>query len=718
MQTHFLKSIFGAALALIAFPATAAVGAPEPLTRVADVRALSREDAGKSLLVKLRATVVYKTRGGRTFIVNDGAQGISVHLFRATELGIWQGGRVRESDTEVGAVIEIEGVTGPAGYSPVIVPTRFRRVGTGPVVEARRVPMESLISGSEVTQRVLVEGIVQRSEPVENGRWAMRLIVEGHPCEVDFQMAGNFDAARTLDARVQVRGFSSPVFNLRSESTLMRLNAWDEHDVTILEPPPADPFAAHHLPLNGLLPFSKTPDRFRRKLTTGSVNFAWPGRFFFLQDGDAGLLVKSTATDLQVGDRVEAAGFVDITDGVASLTDAVTRKIGRVEPPRPVVFSAKELLLPEIAGRVEPVVNVDHFGCLVAIHGTLRQIERRSREGMWSLLVDSGGETFRAQLRMPIVTWQPPWQVGAELDLRGVCELEFSPRQPGKNSPVVSGFTLWLRDPADVTITKDASWWTPQRLGLALGGTGVVLALALGWNLLLRRKVDAQMAVISSKLRSETLHTERNRLARDLHDSLEQQLVGVSLQLDDAELMIEHDPQAAVGVVTLARRMLRHTRDEARRSVWDLRSELLESDGLGKALEGLAEGLASPSGPLVVVSLGASYHAFPLDTEFQMFRIAQEAVTNALKHAAATRITISLDDQPDATRLVVVDDGRGFSTGTPARSDGHHFGLLGMHERADRIGAELTFSRNPQGGTTVTLSLPHHSSANTENPPS
>jgi signal transduction histidine kinase len=199
----------------------------------------------------------------------------------------------------------------------------------------------------------------------------------------------------------------------------------------------------------------------------------------------------------------------------------------------------------------------------------------------------------------PIVTYRPPWQVGSKLSIQGVCELEFTPRKPGTNSPLLSGFNLWMRSPADVTVVSGPPWWTPQRLAIALGGMGAVLILALGWNLLLHRKVDEQMAVISSKLRSETIHTERNRLASDLHDTLEQQLVGVALQLDDAEQIMRQDPETAREVVGLARRMLRHTRLEARRSVWDLRSKVLESDGLAAALKALAESVVSPSGPTV-----------------------------------------------------------------------------------------------------------------------
>lgn len=698
------------ALALVGYLPQALADAGEVLDRVAVIRSLSRDDAAKGLPVFLKGTVVYKARGGRAFILHDGEEALSVHLFRAKELGLWKGGRIRDEIYDVGAVIEIEGVTGPAGYSPVIIPIRFKRVGTAPLPEPKRIPMERLLSGSDVSQRVLVEGVVQRSVAVEDGKWAMSLMVDGHLCDVDFQMAEGFSTLKTVDSRVQVRGFCSPVFNLRSESTRLRLLAWGQDDVTVIEPPPADPFAARHLPLNGLLPFSRVPDRFHRKVTEGIVNFAIPGHFFFLQDGTNGLRVESSSAEVKVGDRLEVAGFVDTTSGIASLSEAVARRLGTAELPAPMLVTAEELLLPGMAGRVEPVVKVDHSGCVVQVRGLLRQIERRSREGIWSMLVESGGMLFRAQMPGLVVTYQPPWREGSEVVVTGVCELEFSPRKPGTNSPLVSGFNLWLRNPGDMAIVKGPPWWTPQLLGIALGGTGLVLALALVWSLLLHRKVDQQMGIISSKLRSETIHTERNRLAQDLHDTLEQQLVGVALQLDDAEEIIRKDPELATEVVTLARRMLRHTRMEARRSVWDLRSQVLESDGLVPALEALAESVASPSGPSVEVRTAGEPRSFPLETEFQLFRVAQEALANALKHARAKRIVIALQCNGETTRLTISDDGEGFSAVALNRSDGSHFGVLGMYERAERIGGKLTIARNSDGGCSVTLMLSHEPS--------
>jgi len=235
----------------------------------------------------------------------------------------------------------------------------------------------------------------------------------------------------------------------------------------------------------------------------------------------------------------------------------------------------------------------------------------------------------------------------------------------------------------------------------------LVLLLTLGWAALLRRQVARQTQVISEKLRGEAVSTERNRVARDLHDTLEQQLAGVALQLDGVEETIREDPGAASQTVKLARRMLRHTRLEARRSVWDLRSQVLEIQGLPAALRALAGSGAGRSGPEVVVQVNDENLELPATAEFQLLRVAQEALANAIKHAAARRIVITLESMPEATRLRISDDGQGFTPGALTRTDDPHFGVLGMQERAAKIGAELSIFGTPGAGCIVTLTLPN-----------
>jgi signal transduction histidine kinase len=214
------------------------------------------------------------------------------------------------------------------------------------------------------------------------------------------------------------------------------------------------------------------------------------------------------------------------------------------------------------------------------------------------------------------------------------------------------------------------------------------------------------MEIISGKLHDEAVAEERNRMARDLHDTLEQQLVGVSLQLDETEDVVREDPQAALESLALARRMLEFTRVEARRSVRDLRSQVLETQGLEAAIRALALNASHASGPSIAFDVRGKSFPLPAAVAYHLLRMSQEALTNSLKHAHAEHIRITLEYTPNQIRLGISDDGRGFSHGTLGHTENSHFGLLGMRERAAKIGAELTIAGKPGAGCLVSITLP------------
>lgn len=677
-----------------------------PLTTAGEIRSLSREEAEKGLPVKIRGTVVLQIGKGRVFNIHDGRECVTVHLFKAEEQGLWKAPMPPPAVTEYGAEVEIEGITDPAGYVPVIIPTRIRRVGTGVVPPARKADMERLISGSEVSQYVEVVGVIQKVLPLSGNNAEMSIVVEGQACDVKIHNAPKLDPDAYVDARVRIRGCSSPIFNLRSEATGIRLIVQDPKHIEILRPPPKDPFLAPRVPLKGLLPFAREPGVFHRKVTQGVVNFVLPGKFFFLQEGNAGVRVDSPGAVVRVGDAVEVAGFVETSRHIASLTGAVTRRIGKGDVSAPVPVTASQLLNPVVASPQEPVTKQDFFGSLVRLTGTIRNNEWDDSNRQLRLLVDSDGSLFTAVIPEP---GDPPhmrWPEGTMIDISGVCELEFEPGEKGAKSPVVTGFKLWSRDPADIVVRHAPSWWTPLRLSLALGGSLAVLALSLIWASALRRQVKRQMAVISSKLQNEAVSEERNRMARDLHDTLEQQLAGVSLQLDDIQETVREDPRAAVDALDLARRMLEFTRTEARRSVWDLRSQVLELHGLETAIRAMAESVAHPSGPAIQVNVTGEPRNLPAADAYNLLRMCQESLANALKHAHAARINITIEYLPDEVRLSVSDDGQGFAPGMLDHSANPHFGVLGMRERARKIGASLKIDGNPGTGCTVSIVLP------------
>ncbi len=192
---------------------------------------------------------------------------------------------------------------------------------------------------------------------------------------------------------------------------------------------------------------------------------------------------------------------------------------------------------------------------------------------------------------------------------------------------------------------------------------------------------------------------ERNRLAREIHDTLAQGLTAIALQLETADALLDKNAserarQAVEQALSLARANL----EEARRSVLDLRAAPLEGRTLAQALSALAEEWSHKWGAPVRFSATGGAHPLPLRVEAGLYRIAQEALTNAVRHAAAKRIEVALVTQPGLARLTVTDDGRGFETQTIPKD---RYGLMGLNERARLLGGTLDLQSSPGEGTRV-----------------
>jgi signal transduction histidine kinase/ligand-binding sensor domain-containing protein len=227
----------------------------------------------------------------------------------------------------------------------------------------------------------------------------------------------------------------------------------------------------------------------------------------------------------------------------------------------------------------------------------------------------------------------------------------------------------------------------------------LLLLLAAAWAVY-------QMRLRQISYRFGLVLDERARLAREIHDTLAQGFVGISSQLDAVAMCMPDEDSTARKHLDLARRMARHSLTEARRSVMDLRASMLEGQDLSAALESGARMWTAGAPVKVNVEVSGPQGALPQEMEQHLLRIAQEAVTNALKHASATRIGIKLDTEAKTLRLRIVDNGSGFEERDVFSSHGGHFGLLGMRERAQRLGGELHLASQPGSGTEVEVEVP------------
>jgi signal transduction histidine kinase len=237
--------------------------------------------------------------------------------------------------------------------------------------------------------------------------------------------------------------------------------------------------------------------------------------------------------------------------------------------------------------------------------------------------------------------------------------------------------------------------FTQTRSFYALGA-GTVALLVLGtWRLHVRR-VRREFAMVLA---------ERVRLGRALHDTLLQGLAGMALQVDDVSHHIDLAPAVAKQRLTRVRWQVEDYIRRARHSIWELRSPILESNDLSRALRrAVEEAVADRPVELAVSQQGVPRPGAPAMGQ-DLVLIGQEAVSNAVRHGRPNRVTVTLDYLKDTIRLAIEDDGCGFEPDKPVSG---HYGLIGMRERAADLRGRLTIDSSPGRGTRVEAVVPIH----------
>ena len=234
-------------------------------------------------------------------------------------------------------------------------------------------------------------------------------------------------------------------------------------------------------------------------------------------------------------------------------------------------------------------------------------------------------------------------------------------------------------------------------LGLTL------VAGVIGWSVR-RVRLRRKMALLPEETRQAAVLAERNRLAGEIHDGLQQGLNGLMLQVD-ATLKLPSLPTEVKSRLDGARKMISFTRREVKHAVWDLESPFLEGGDLHAALQKIGALIGPGTNPVEVNVAGPAY-PLPPQVQHHLLRIAQEAVYNAFRHGHARRIIVSLRYKPDRVLLQVVDDGCGFESRAVPAQDPGHFGLRGLRARVGKINGELRIESAPGCGTSVSVSAP------------
>jgi len=201
----------------------------------------------------------------------------------------------------------------------------------------------------------------------------------------------------------------------------------------------------------------------------------------------------------------------------------------------------------------------------------------------------------------------------------------------------------------------------------------------------------------------EAQEHERRRLAGEIHDGISQRLISLWYHLLAAEDgAAGADPDLLRRELDVAKELVTAALEDARGAIVGLRPTTLDDLGLGPSLESLARSL-----PVKEITVDLEPVELPPHVEVALYRIVQEAFQNVVKHAGANRVELRLRHDADGVRLVVTDDGRGFAEAAAGDENRRHtYGLLGIQERAELIGAKVTVRSRPERGTTVELLLP------------
>jgi signal transduction histidine kinase len=686
MCFHFRQALFRCAVLGICWvPVQAAsaeppsASAPEILTNVAQVRALKPEAASKQLPIRIRGVVVVHPVGAHPFVVLDETAGLYVDRDAIPGLIIQRGD-----------LIEVEGVSNPGKYAPYLVAKAIRKLGTGKVPDPQVADQEAVFSGRLDAQWIEVSGIIRRAEPLEGGL-ALEVSLKSGGKRIQV-LADGQGRSVSVDSTVRLRGICYYKFNDMGQAIRPFLFiSPDEPIVQESAATPADDLPVR--PVGTLLQFDPDRTDVHRVHVRGVVFHTRPSEGFWIRDGGHGLTVACMEKELPAnGSEVDVFGFVKRGEYGPMIEDAVFRNTGKTMSVPPV----------HLGQAAEALANDSN---LVTCDAVVRE-KWLAADGCRLKLSDQSIEFPAVIHSTNQMAMSEEWIPGTRVRVTGVCSVGIlaEPFRSGTLSP--ESFQLLLRSGADIQVLQRPSWWTAEHIAWLLGSAAAALLLAVGIIVWIGRRHLREQAIERMKTEAEfsAVMNERSRMAREFHDTIAQGLGAISLQLEVAKRQIPADSNAQepLGEASL---QTRASLDEVRNTIWNMRSQVLESGDLASALNGVLHSLTDRNHIQSELRVVGEPRRFAPVVENNLLRIGQEAIANAVKHAQAKQIEVVLKFAGRQFELSVSDDGRGFDTSHPPAGEGG-FGLVGLRERAAELHGELDVSSFPGKGCVVRFTLP------------
>jgi signal transduction histidine kinase len=677
-------------VALWASAAQTSTGAIEPasgtkplplLTTAHEVCQLKREQARLGYPVQIRGVVTCLVPEHHAYVLQDATRGIFVR-----DVG---------TAPRLGELWEVDGVTGPGSFAPIIIASGKKYLGPGTLPAPIKPEWDQLINGTLDDQLVKVRGVVE-SATYDPGGWSwVTLRTEGGVLQIDLP-GSTVTAAELAGYEKKLVAMEGCLFAMTDPETWQvvvgRVRLFGAA-FTLEQPDGEDIFTTPRKSVTELKYFDPQASAFRRVKLTGQLLHVRRDIHFVL-DGKAGVRVMATPDPtLRPGDLVEAVGFPRLSPAAPSLTEAVIRKSGAAALPPPTRIPEAEL------------ANLSHDATRVVVEGILASVRESSAGSV--LEIQSGTWRFLARIATPADSVRA-LRLGSRLELTGVYHAETGYQSLGAD---VAPIDLLLNSAADLRVLAAPSWWTPGRMLAVAGLLALLLVVTLLWVTLLRRQVEQRTRELGIQIQSReqaekqrAIAQERARIAHDLHDELGADLTEIGMlaarvrtttnpAAERAECLEQMSTKTGQMVASLEE--IVWAMNPQHDSIASVVSYFSYYAGQFLGLTNIKLQLATP--PL------AADPALKAQPRHQLFLAFKEALTNVIRHSQAREVQLSFQVHDQNLHLTLADNGRGFTPTTPTTGQD---GLTNMRERMAKLGGTLEIASQPGAGTTLKFTLP------------
>ena len=577
----------------------------------------------------------------------------------------------------------------------------------------RETTIGAVLQGKHPYQCVRTHGVVTDAFADDVDHQYVRLVISATAAEdggsLSLAIPASSDtlakAQALVGAEVAVTGVSTPATRGLRRIGRPELGLLSLSDVTVRRPPPDDPFD---------LPCVDDVERsdvsyiagLGRCRTSGRVIAVWQGNSVLVRTDSNGVVkgLLAASDPPAFGDSVVLAGIPYTDLFHVNLRRAIWKKSGegRAQAEKPVHVTPEGLLTD---GAGNPEVKAEFHGKAISVTGTVISLPASNCDD-GRIRLKCGGYTIAVDTSS-VPDALAGLELGSTVTASGTCVVKTDRLRPDEPLPRIEEVFVVARTADDIVVVSRPPWWTPGRLMVLIAALFAALAAIMLWNVLLGRLAEKRgRELMRSRLSQESARLkvqERTRIAVELHDTIAQNLTGVSLELDSAEQLARKDLDGMLSHLGMAARTLQSCRNELRNCLWDLRSRALEEKDLNEAIRRTVSPLVSDVD--LSIRFNVQRKCLTDDMAHVLMRIVRELVTNAVRHGGASSVKIAGSVDDDILGFSVCDNGRGFDPATrPGVLEGH-FGLQGIRERLHQFDGEMQIESAPGQGAKVTVKL-------------